>query len=79
MAVRTDGMNAAFSGLLSDLFGGLLAEAPWEDFLRSLALYLDEPRMTAVVESQGEHGWWRGEDERKTTLPAHQPMPNADA
>ena len=27
-----------------------------------LALYLDEPRMTAVAESQGEHGWWQGEE-----------------
>lgn len=27
-----------------------------------LALYLDEPRMTAVADSQGEHGWWRGAD-----------------
>ena len=29
-----------------------------------LALYLDEPRMEAVAESQGEHGWWRGEAPR---------------
>ena len=27
-----------------------------------LALYLDEPRMAAVSDSQGEHGWWRGAD-----------------
>lgn len=25
-----------------------------------LALHLDEPRMEAVAEGQGEHGWWRG-------------------
>jgi competence protein ComEC len=27
-----------------------------------LALYLDEPSMSSVAESQGEHGWWRGEE-----------------
>ena len=53
MAVRTDGMNAAFSGLLSDLFGGLLAEAPWEDFLRSLALYLDASYATLILTMPG--------------------------
>lgn len=25
-----------------------------------LALYLEEPRMQAVADGQGEHGWWRG-------------------
>ena len=26
-----------------------------------LAIVLDGPRLTSVAESQGEHGWWRGE------------------
>ncbi|WP_374405526.1 ComEC/Rec2 family competence protein [Pelagerythrobacter sp.] len=27
-----------------------------------LSLYLDEPRIAAVADTQGEHGWWRGEE-----------------
>ena len=26
-----------------------------------LAIVLDGPRLTSVAESQGQHGWWRGQ------------------
>lgn len=52
-AVTADRTRAAFSDLLAGLYGGLLAEAPWEDFLRDLALYLDASYATLILTMPG--------------------------
>ncbi|OWQ92867.1 LuxR family transcriptional regulator [Sphingopyxis witflariensis] len=51
--VRQSGTTAEFSKLLTDLFGGLLADVPWEDFLRRLALYLDGSYATLILTMPG--------------------------
>lgn len=51
--MKADRTRAAFSGLLSGLYAGLLAETPWEDFLRDLALYLDASYATLILTMPG--------------------------
>lgn len=51
--MKTGGTTAEFSKLLTDLFGGLLADVPWEDFLRGLALYLDGSYATLILTMPG--------------------------
>lgn len=42
-----------FSRLLSSLYGGLLADPPWEDFLRRLATWVDATYATLILTSPG--------------------------
>ena len=51
--MKADRTHAVFSGLLSGLYAGLLADAPWEDFLRDLALYLDATYATLILTMPG--------------------------
>lgn len=51
--MKADRTHAAFSGLLSGLYAGLLADAPWEHFLRDLALYLDATYATLILTMPG--------------------------
>lgn len=51
--MRRSGTTAEFSKLLTDLFGGLLVDVPWEDFLRRLALYLDGSYATLILTVPG--------------------------
>ena len=51
--MTADRTNAAFSDLLLGLYAGLLADTPWEDFLRDLALYLDASYATLILTMPG--------------------------
>ncbi|MGH6781713.1 MAG: LuxR family transcriptional regulator, partial [Sphingomonadaceae bacterium] len=51
--MRTTGESDEFSALLSALYGGLLADVPWEDFLRGLATYLDGTYATLILTAPG--------------------------
>ncbi|MGH6694721.1 helix-turn-helix transcriptional regulator [Sphingopyxis sp.] len=50
---KAGGPTAEFSKLLTDLFGGLLTDTPWEDFLRGLALHLDGTYATLILTMPG--------------------------
>lgn len=64
--MRTNGESDEFSALLSSLYGGLLADVPWEDFLRLLATYLDSTYATLILTVPG------------TARPGYSVTPDAD-
>lgn len=51
--MKATGEVEHFSRLISALFGGLLAEPPWEDFLRMLAAWLDASYATLILTAPG--------------------------